>query len=156
MRKLKSAGSVEIKSFNGFVAKVNHPSDIHVLGFFDNQNEKSFEVYNHFASKYFQDAKIFHTFDRQEFLRFIKSDKITKTSVIVFYHDLVVCKNQPKFLVFNKENYSVEDLEEFVFKTSIPLVGHLSPKNIPLVYDRLRPSCYVFYDIDQELKSRKN
>lgn len=156
MRKLQSAGSTEVKSFNSFVTKVNNPADFHVLGFFDSQKDKSFEVYNHFASKYFEDAKIFHTFYRQEFLRFIKSDKIKIASVMVYYHDLVVCKNEPKFVVFNKENFSVEDLEEFVFKTSIPLVGHLNTKNTPLIYDRIRPSCYVFYDVDQELKSRKN
>ncbi|RNA32570.1 disulfide-isomerase A4 isoform X1 [Brachionus plicatilis] len=153
MKKLQSAGSIEIKSFNAFMAKVNSPTDIHVLGFFDDQKDKSFEVYNHFASKYSEDAKLFHSFDRQEFLKSIKSDKIKQSSVIVFYHDLAVCKSEPRFAVFNKQNFSVEDLEEFVFKTSTPLVGHLSPKNVPLVYDKIRPSCYVFYDVDQELKS---
>lgn len=156
MKKLQSSGSSEIKNFNGFMSQVISPSDIHVLGFFNDRKDKSFQIYNHFASKYFEDAKLFHTHQINEFLRFIKSDKIKESSVIVFYHELAVCNKEPKFVVFNKENYSVEDLEEFVFKTSTPLVGHLSPRNEPLVYEKIRPLCYVFYDIDQELKSRKH
>ncbi|CAF0794763.1 unnamed protein product [Brachionus calyciflorus] len=153
MKKLATAGSIEVKTFNAFTSKVNLPTDIHVLGFFESKNDKNYEVFNHFASKYSEDAKIFHTFDKQEFLKYIKSDKIKKTNVIVFYHDLAVCKNEPKFATLNKDAFSVEDLEEFVFRSSLPLVGHLSPKNKRVIFENIRPLCYVFYDVDRELKS---
>ena len=41
-------------------------------------------------------------------------------------------------------------------KQALPLVGHLSEKNKKLIYDNVKPVCFVFYDVDAELKSRKS
>jgi hypothetical protein len=49
----------------------------------------------------------------------------------------------------------MKDLEEFLFKTGLPLIGHINKKNKILIYDKIKPICYVFYDIDEELRSRK-
>jgi hypothetical protein len=102
MQKLRTAGSIELKTFNALTSKVKSPTEIYVVGFFETKNDKEFDTYNDFASKYSEDASIYHTFDGQEFLKYIKTDKIKSSSVIVYYHDLAVCKNEPKFAVLNK------------------------------------------------------
>ena len=85
MKKLQTAGSTEVKTFNAFISRVDRPTDIHVLGFFEGKNDKNFEVYNHFASKYADDAKIFHTFNIQEFLKNIKKLKIAFLILVFTY-----------------------------------------------------------------------
>jgi hypothetical protein len=49
----------------------------------------------------------------------------------------------------------MKDLETFFFNEGLPVIGHITPKNKILIYDHMKPICYVFYDIDVELKSRK-
>lgn len=147
-------GSKEVKTFNAFTSHVVKPTDFYILGLFEDKTDALFEIFSHFSSKYSEDFKIFHSFNKDEFLKHFKSVKIPV--ILVFYHDLSVTKNEPRYKVFEQQsNVSLEDLEIFVFRESLPLVGHLSPQNKPLVFDKIRPLCYVFHDIDFELKSRK-
>lgn len=52
-----------------------------------------------------------------------------------------------------KQTPTLEALEAFVFKDSLPLVSHMSPKNQHLIFDKIKPICYVIYDIDIELRT---
>lgn len=50
-----------------------------------------------------------------------------------------------------KENPTFEELEKFIFKDSLPLVSHMTPNSQKLVFNSIKPICYVIYEVDIEL-----
>jgi hypothetical protein len=158
MLKSRKFASKEVKTFNAFTSHVIKPTDTYVLGLFNDKNDRLYELYTDLTSRYGEELTFFHSFHTNDFIKHLKSteNNIDIPSIIVYHHDLVVTKKEPQFKVFdNQENLNVNDLENFLFRDSLPLIGHLSLRNKMLIYDKLRPVCYVFHDIDEELRSRK-
>lgn len=104
MLKARASTSKEVKSFNAFTSNIKRPTEIYVLGLFEDKTSNLFETYNLFSSKYSEDLKLFHTFEVADVLKYIKSDKVKAPCLLVFYHDIVYVKNEPKFRVFDKVN----------------------------------------------------
>jgi hypothetical protein len=102
MKKAREPGSKEVKTVKGFTSHVLKPTEFYVLGLFEDQKSPLFEVYGDLSSRYSEDLNFFHTFETEQFLKAFKSDKIRVPSILVYYHDLVLTKNEPKFRVFTK------------------------------------------------------
>lgn len=115
-----------------------------MLGAFESENDQLFKLYQEFNVKYSEDLKAFYTLNGAEF-------KVKEPSILVYYHDMLVAKNQPKFKHFEGSN--ITELEEFVFQKSLPIVGFTSPHNRILAFDKIKPICYLIFDIDVELRS---
>jgi hypothetical protein len=106
MMKANTASSVEVKTFNQFYMHVTNPSDVHLLGFFNSKQDELYGLYDLFSTKYNKELKFCHTFNGKDFLKYFKSnEKIKFPSIIVFYHDLNVPKNELNFKIFNLINH---------------------------------------------------
>jgi hypothetical protein len=101
MLKAKAFTSQEVKTFKSFDIQIRKPNEFYVLGLFHDDKTPLYNIYTDLNyTKFPEDFKFFHTFETAEFLKYIKSKKITVPTILVFYHDLVITKNEPKFRVF--------------------------------------------------------
>jgi hypothetical protein len=122
MTKVRESGSQEVKKVKGFTSRVKKPTEFYVLGLFADKNSPLFELYGDISSRFNQDLNFFHTFETDEFLKTFKSDKVSVPSIIVYYHDLVLTKNEPKFRVFSKVLNFIFRIKTKSFKIKIILI----------------------------------
>ncbi len=145
MIKARSAGlPKKVENMKQFASQIRKPFEIYTLGVFENENDELYKVYLNFTIKFSQELKAFYSFGQSDF-------KFKKPSIIVYYHDMMVPKNQPKFKEFDG-NTAIQ-LEEFVLEKSLPLVSFATSQNKILAFDKIKPICYLMFDIDIELKS---
>lgn len=145
---------IEVNNYNQFYMHVKNPGDIYVLGFFNSEADELFEIFNMFAAKYSQNIKLFYTFKGKDFMKYFKKFPITIPSIIVYYNELTIPKKEGNYKIFKPEKGDTfKELDDFVTKQSIPLVGHLNRNSQKLIYSSLRPLCYVLHDIDIELRN---
>lgn len=179
MYKARTSTSKEVANLKQFNVNIVKPTEIYILGLFESKQSQMYEIYSDFASQYGEDVRLYHSFKTDELLKSLGSPENVKSpAVLVFYHDLAVVKNEPKFKAFisvkiddffnygyflfnfffvhyKKENPSYEALEKFVFRESLPLVSHMSQLTQKLVYNTIKPICYLIYDVDIELRPCK-
>ena len=105
MRKARQPATKEVKTLKELNVHVKSPTEVYVLGVFESKNDDLFQTYHDFASDYPEDLKLFYTFNKDEFAKSLKSDKIKSPSILVIYHDLAVPKNEPKFRVLDSVSY---------------------------------------------------
>jgi thiol-disulfide isomerase/thioredoxin len=159
MIKAKSSGSKLVSSFVQFNSFIQKLTGTYILGLFPNEHDNLYKVYDQFSSKYPEDFGLFHSFDTNAFIPLLEKyadHKIGVPSIFVFHHKMVAVKDEPIFKVFQQIDTAattVQELEDFVFKDSLPLIGHLSVGNHLLFYESIKPICYLFYDVDIELRS---
>lgn len=101
MKKLSNSGSKQVKTFNAFNSNVKKLDQRYILGLFKSPADLMYQAFTDFASKYADDFDLAHTFNADEFLKYFKSSKIKVPSILVYYHDLVITKNEPKYHVLN-------------------------------------------------------
>jgi hypothetical protein len=102
MMKARDSGSKEVKTVKAFTSRVLKPTEFYILGLFEDNKNSLFEVYGDLSSRYSEDFNFFHSFETSEFLKHLKLDKTSVPSIIVYYNDLVITKNEPKFRVLQK------------------------------------------------------
>lgn len=99
--KMKNLTSKEVKSFNQFKNEIKHPENTYVLGLFNDKKSCLYNEFTKFGSIFLNDLKLFHTFDTEDFLKYLKTD-VKVPSIIVYYNDLIVPSNEPKFRAFSE------------------------------------------------------
>jgi hypothetical protein len=100
MMKASKPSSIEVNSYNQFYMNVVNPSNIYILGLFNDKKDELYSLYEVFTSKYNQDLKFFHSFQGKEIFKHFKSaSSIQLPVIIVFYHDLSVPKNEQNYRV---------------------------------------------------------
>ena len=104
MLKSRNSVSKEVNTFKAFTSYVKKTTEFYVLGLFNAKTDRLYEIYCDFTSRYAEDFSFFHTFKSDEFLKNLRSDQVKVPTVLVYYHDLVVIKNEPKFRVLEKVN----------------------------------------------------
>jgi hypothetical protein len=145
MIKARSAGlPTKVENMKQFTAQLRKPFEIYTLGLFESENDELYKVYLNFTIKFSQELKAFYTFDQSDF-------KLNKPSIVVYYHDIMVPKNQPKFKEF--AGSTTAELEEFVLQKSLPLVSFSSSQNKIMEFNKIKPICYLLFDTDIDLKS---
>ena len=146
MIKARSAGApTRVENMKKFTSNIRHPFKVYTLGLFESENDQLYKVYLNFTIKYSQELGAFYAFGQSDF-------KFKMPSVVVYYHDMMVPKNQPKYKEFTGGE-NIAELEEFVLKKSSPIVSFSTAQNTILAFNKIRPICYFMFDIDIELKS---
>ncbi|XP_064647427.1 protein disulfide-isomerase A4-like isoform X2 [Lineus longissimus] len=118
-------------------------TDISVVGFFESDKDKEYDVFTNAANNLREDFKFLHTFDSS--LR--DNFKVNAGSVVVFNAERFYTKFENKWHVFDKLNPKVEEIESFIREHQVPLVSNLNRKRLEKRFTK-RPLCVVFYTVD--------
>ncbi|XP_062572730.1 protein disulfide-isomerase A4-like, partial [Saccostrea cucullata] len=127
------------------------PSEIFVMGFFDNLNDPKLRIYMDAANTMREEFSFGHTLDPS----IADAFKTNPGTVLVFNPERFYTKYEPKWHIMKLDDVEDEgDIVEFVRKREVPLVGQYTANNIKQ-YQKYRPLCFVFYTVDWSFDHRE-
>ncbi|XP_078544297.1 protein disulfide-isomerase A4-like [Lissotriton helveticus] len=118
--------------------------DVIVIGVFDGEKDKAYQLYQDAANNMREDYKFHHTFS-SEIKNFLK---VATGMLVVMHPEKFHSKYEPKMHTLDfKDTTSESDIKEHVAKHALPLVGHRKPSNDAKRYTK-RPLVTVYYTVD--------
>jgi len=150
MKEFLALPSRQIRNLNDYKSLFRRNDQPVLIGVFNDENERFYHLFIDFAYRNRKNYQFGHTFQPISSLNDVKSP-----SIVLQHHPDVRSKYEKEKFVFDQENALEKDLEEFVMKNQIPLVGIITQENQKNVYLNIRPICIVIYDLDFSFDHRE-
>ncbi|XP_030060138.1 protein disulfide-isomerase A4 [Microcaecilia unicolor] len=123
---------------------VKDGDDVVILGIFNGEQDKAYQLYQDAANNLREDYKFHHTFSN-EITKFLSA---SPGQLVVMQPEKFQSKYEPKkHLLTFKDSTTDSDVKEHVTKYTLPLVGHRKLSNDMKRYTK-RPLVVVYYTID--------
>lgn len=150
MRELLSLPSREIRNANDYKNLFRRNDQPVLIGVFQSEADPLFEMFIDFAYNYRKAFQYGHTFQKLAALEDVKAP-----AIVLQQHTDVRSKFEKDKYVLASADATEKDLESFVEKYQVPLVGVLTQENQRNTYMARRPICIVMYDVNFSFDHRE-
>ncbi|XP_076360874.1 protein disulfide-isomerase A4-like [Tachypleus tridentatus] len=134
--------SIEVTTVKA-LEKSKSKTDINVVGFFRNEEDWLYDEYLAAANEKRKKIKFLHTFNQDVAAHY----KTSVPSLVLFQPETFQSKYEKTKSTFKKEEGKSTDIEKFILKHAIPLVGQRTHQNLWLYEDKY-PLVVVYYGVD--------
>ncbi|XP_022241218.1 protein disulfide-isomerase A4-like [Limulus polyphemus] len=128
-----------VKALENYKSK----KDVNVIGFFRNEKDNLYKEYLLVADEKRRKFNFLHTFSENIAVYY----KVTVSTIVLFQPEVYHSKYEESKFEFKEIGRNGNNIEKFLMKHSVPLVGQRTRKNLWL-YQNNYPLVVVYYDVD--------